>query len=465
MSGTRAGTGAKGATGAARSGKAASATPRAVGLAAATALVVGNQLGVGVFTLPAALAPYGWNAVFGWAASIAGALALAHVFGRLAVAVPGSGGPYPYTCAAFGERAGFVVAWSYWMNLWVGNAAVPVACVGFLAVFWPSLGEDRRLATGVAVAFVWMLTLINLRGVGAVGRVAVGTTAVKLVPLAAAAALGVWVLARHGAAALTPAPVPISAHGIAASALLALFALLGMESASVPGGKVRDPGRTIPRAALWGTALSAFVSFAVASAVMLMADARAVAASPAPIADFAARWIGGGWAKPLAAFAVVAGLGSLSGWVLLQGEVPAAMARAGVLPRALARVDARGTPVTAHLVSSSLLSAVLLMNASASMIGVFAFIVQLSVLASLLTYAVCSAAAIRLRAGGRGFTVVALFAAAYAGWALTGADAKSLEWFAALMLVGLPVYALMRWRSPDGATSPARAGAATAPPG
>jgi APA family basic amino acid/polyamine antiporter len=435
---------------------------RTLGLWAAIALVVGNQLGVGVFTLPASLAPFGWNALVGWGASIAGALALACVFGRLAVAVPGSGGPYLYTRAAFGDRAGFVVAWSYWMNLWVGNAALPVACVGYLALFWPALATNRLLATGLAVAFVWLFTLVNLRGVAAVGRVAVLTTLIKLVPLIGAALLGIWVLASHGSTALTPAAVPLSGHGIAASALLTLFALLGMESASVPGGKVRNPARTIPRAALWGTAFSGVISFAVASAVMLMSDPSAVAVSGAPIADFAAHWAGGGWSRPLAAFAVVGGLGCLSGWLLLQGEVPAAMARAGVLPRALARVDARGTPVTAHLVSSSLLTFVLLMNASASLVGLFTFIVEMAVLASLVAYLTCSLAAIRLRAGGRGFAALALFAAVYSAWALTGADRKSLLWFGGLMLAGLPVYAIMRLRARADETSPARADGAAA---
>ncbi len=116
------------------------APPRALGLWGAVALVVGNQLGTGVFTLPASLAPYGWNAVAGWIATIAGALALAHVFGRLSVKVPGSGGPHAYTRAAFGEGAGFVVAWSYWMNQWVGNAGIGVR--------WWDISRCSRLRWG-----------------------------------------------------------------------------------------------------------------------------------------------------------------------------------------------------------------------------------------------------------------------------------------------------------------------------
>ena len=61
---------------------------RKLGLAMCVALVMGNMIGSGVFLLPASLAPFGWNAVAGWALTIAGALALAAVLARLTVAFP-----------------------------------------------------------------------------------------------------------------------------------------------------------------------------------------------------------------------------------------------------------------------------------------------------------------------------------------------------------------------------------------
>ncbi len=437
-----------------------------MGLWGATALVVGNQLGVGVFTLPAALAPYGWNAMLGWAASIAGALALAVIFARLATRVAGSGGPYVYTRAAFGERAGFVVAWGYWNGTWVGTAAIPVASVGYLAVFWPELGTTRPLATGLAIASVWLFTIVNIVGARAVGRVAIVTTLIKLVPLVAAIGLGVWVLGAHGAASITPARVPLSGHGIAATALLALFALQGIESATIPAGKIVNPRRTIARATIGGTALSAAVTLAVASAVMLMGPPASVAASNAPIADFAARWAGGSWAAPVAAFAAISGFGCLCGWLLVQGEMPAAMARDGVFPRILARVDTRGTPVLAHLVTSALLTGLLALNAADNMVDTFVFVAEVSVLTYLFAYLACAVAAIRLHGSDDAtFVGVAAFAATYSAWAITGASTKAFWWFGGLMLAGLPVYAFTRWRERALGTSPVGVAAAPLPPG
>jgi APA family basic amino acid/polyamine antiporter len=116
-----------------------------LGLWMCTALVVGNMIGSGVFMLPASLSPYGWNAVIAWLVTITGALCLAYVFARLAKAFPKAGGPLAYTAEAFGPTAGFMVAWAYWISLWVGNAAIATGGVSYLSVFVPALAKVPAL--------------------------------------------------------------------------------------------------------------------------------------------------------------------------------------------------------------------------------------------------------------------------------------------------------------------------------
>ena len=137
---------------------------RAFGFWICLALVIGNMIGSGVFLLPAALAPYGWNAILGWGVTIAGALCLAFVFASLARRFPRAGGPYAYTREAFGAAPGFAVAWSYWISVWTANAAISLAAVCYLSHFLPGLAAAPGL---VAIGFVWTFTLINclsLRG-------------------------------------------------------------------------------------------------------------------------------------------------------------------------------------------------------------------------------------------------------------------------------------------------------------
>ncbi len=114
----------------------AAATPRRLGFWMACALVVGNMIGSGVFLLPASLSPFGWNAVIGWVITISGALCLAAVFAKLAGAMPAAGGPYAYSRAAFGPAPAFLVAWSYWVALLVGNGAIATAAMSYLSLIF-----------------------------------------------------------------------------------------------------------------------------------------------------------------------------------------------------------------------------------------------------------------------------------------------------------------------------------------
>lgn len=196
-----------------------------LGLATCTALVVGNMIGSGVFLLPASLAPYGPMALAGWVVTAIGAITLAIMFGRLARLVPRTGGPYAYTRAGFGEFAGFLIAWGYWIALWAGNAGVAVAFTGYVGHFVPGAASGLPgLAVGLAA--LWTLTLVNMRGVGTAGIVQLVTTVLKLLPLLALVAAGVAVIQPAHFTPLNPAGAdPLAA--IAACSALTLWAFLG----------------------------------------------------------------------------------------------------------------------------------------------------------------------------------------------------------------------------------------------
>ena len=104
--------------------------PRVLGFWAAVSIVMGNMIGSGVFLLPASLAAYRGLSLAGWLLSAAGAMMLALVFARLSGQFPAAGGLYAYTRAAFGDTAGFLVAWGYWLSTVGTLAALAVALVG-----------------------------------------------------------------------------------------------------------------------------------------------------------------------------------------------------------------------------------------------------------------------------------------------------------------------------------------------
>ncbi|MCW8997541.1 MAG: amino acid permease, partial [Kangiellaceae bacterium] len=113
-----------------------------IGIWICASLVVGNMIGSGIFLLPASLAPYGGVSILGWLMTTFGALMTALVFVRLSRNLPKQGGPYRYAYDQFGPLAGFVVAWSYWVSIWCGNAAITVAAISYLSYFFAELAES-----------------------------------------------------------------------------------------------------------------------------------------------------------------------------------------------------------------------------------------------------------------------------------------------------------------------------------
>lgn len=421
-----------------------------LGLVMCTALVVGNMIGSGIFLLPATLAPYGWNSIFGWVMTIGGGILLAIVFAALSRNFPKAGGPYAFTQEAFGPAAGFLVAWSYWISIWVGNAAVATGAVSYLSVFFPALTETTGLHALVTLGIIWILTAVNCRGAYLAGGVQLATTLLKVLPLFAVIALGFMIVAGDGGASIAPLKASeISLAPITAAATLTLWGLLGLESATVPAEKVKDPTRTIPRATMIGMIITGIIYLFACSAIILLQPADEVANSSAPFADFVAKYWGAGAGKWLALFAAISGFGALNGWILLQGELPYAMAKGGVFPAFFARTTARDTPVRAHVVSSLLLSGIVLLNYSKSMTEAFEFILLLSTTASLVMYLACSLAALKLKRDGRlassGILMgVAAAAAVYALWTIYGAGAEAVGWGVVLLAAGYPVFRLAR---------------------
>jgi len=414
---------------------------RPLGLVMATALVVGNMIGSGVYMLPASLAPYGWNVIPAWGITIAGSLCIAALFAGLCRAHPQAGGPYVYVRAAFGMDAAFFIAWAYWISLFVGNGAIAVAAVSYLSAFIPALATNALMSTSVTILLVWALTAINLSGTRNAGWVQLVTTLLKILPLVAVVIIAALAVPSRELTLPDPHRPDIGLGAITAAGTLTLWAFLGLESATVPAGKVVDPARTIPRATLGGTAVTGLIYLFACTAVILLLAPDVAAHSAAPFAEVIGRYWGSGAAHIVAAFAMISALGALNGWILLQGEMPAAMAAGGVFPKMLAKVATNGVPVRAHILSSCLVTAVLALNASKTTVTLFTFVALLATTASLVMYLFVAAAALKLGGVKRR---VAIAGGIYSVWALYGAGIEANLWGAVLILAGVPMWWMMR---------------------
>ena len=414
-----------------------------LGFGALLALVIGNMVGSGIYVLPAQLAPLGWNQFAGWGITIVGALALAQVFAALGRRLPLAGGPYAYATSAFGPLAGFTTAWAYWVMSWVGNAAVAVAVVSALALIWPALGSTQGLPALLAVACVWIVTLINIRGVREAGLLQEATVVLKLLPLIALIAVALYLCATGAPRAPDPG-VPFTADNIALAAGLTFWGFLGLEAATVPADKVENPQRNIARATMLGVALTGLIYFGISAAFALYMPVAEAAASPAPIASYLGRYLGGDVAIAVALFAAISAFGTLNGWVLVQAEMPWAMAKGGVFPAWFAKEGKHGTPVRSHLVSSGLLTAITLMNYQKGMTDLFGFIASVSLSAGLVAYLMAALAALKLARSSLATVLAALVAVGFFFWAEYGLGTEAIGYAALLIATGLPVYRATR---------------------
>jgi len=417
-----------------------------IGFWTAVALVMGNMIGSGIFLLPSSLAEYRGVGLLGWIVSAIGSVLLALAFARMSRVRTAVGGPYAFTRLAFGDLAGFLVAWGYWLSICCGNAAIALACIGYLEPLYPWVTGNPLRSSALAAIAVWLLTGVNLWGIREAGQVQVVTTVLKVIPLV--------LISFAAVVAFHPAPFAIGESSVrtigselSMAAAMTFWAFGGLESATIPAQNVDDPQRTIPRATVVGTTITAIIYIVSTIGVMSIVPIEQLKVSTAPFADAAYAFIGPWAALAVAAGAAIACFGALNGWILLSAQMPLAIASDRLFPRLFGVVSKRGTPVWGLLVSSCLTTGLIAMNASRGLVELFTFIVLLGTLNALVPYVFSSLAGflIDARSIGSGHLpfsakAVYLLAFVYSLWMIAGAGTEVVYWGFLLLLAGLPVY-------------------------
>lgn len=420
-----------------------------------TALVSGNMVGSGIFLVPAALALYGGISILGWFFSTAGAILLAIVFARLSRLVKGIGGPYIYARKSFGDLAGFLVAWGYWISIWSGNAAISVAAIGYLGFFWPGLAENHLLSGLLAISAIWLFTWINTFGIRKVGFIQLIFTILKILPLIAIAIFGYFYFDPGNFK-----PFNLSGESafsaIGRTAALTLWAFLGLESVTIPADKIKDPERTIPRATIIGTLLVAFIYISSTVAVMGIVSPQYLASSTAPFAD-AANNIWNSWAGyVVAGGAVIACFGALNGWILLQGQLPMAAAKNDIFPKIFRRTSKKNIPIFGLVISSILATVLIFMNYTRGLVEMFTFIIMVATLATLLPYLLSAASELVIYCRNHkkyskkqliGKSIISIFAFLFSIWAVISLGLEIIGLGLLLLLAGIPFYLWLKKRS------------------
>jgi len=433
---------------------------RALGLTSATGLVIGSIVGTGVFTMPAVLAGAGTSSLLVLGVIALGAMLLATLFGQLTRRIPDSdGGLYAYARHEFGDFAGYLTGWCYWISSWAGNAAIVSAWVFYVDALFginpPGIGN-----WGIALGGLWIPALVNLAGVRQVAWFQNLTVVLKFLPLLFVGVVGWFFVSKENFGVFNASGGSLyKAIGIAAG--VALFSFIGVEVAAITAKRVTDPRRNVGRASLLGTGASAILYLATAAAVMGLVPHRALVTSTAPfVTAFGVIFAHGAWAgKLVAALAVISGIGALNGWTLVTAEVSRAVASDGLFPQAFAWTDRRDTAWFGVVVAAALPSLLMLWSyTSSSGLAVFTDLVDLTVVTVAIPYLFSAAAQLAYLVSKRrrvqGWMLTRDLALAGAGvlfslWVTFAAGYQSVYQSLVLVLAGVVLYAFIKAPAED----------------
>jgi APA family basic amino acid/polyamine antiporter len=325
---------------------------RRLGTFDASAIIISNVIGSGIFLTPALVASLtggGWMMVAAWAAGGFVAFAGATAYAELAALRPHAGGEYVYLRAAFGPVAGFLTGWTSFVAGFSGAiAASAVGFASYLGHFLPFAADTRALASlplgpvtvmltpqsSVAMLLIVLLSLVHVRGLGP-GRLLQNVLAgAKVTGLVALVALGLS-LGDGSWAHMQPGPFG-STGGLLLSLVPVMFSYSGWNAASYVAEEIRDPRRLLPRALALGTGAVVALYLALNLLYVYSLPAADLAGLRGSVLDvIAARLFGPRAGDLIAALTAVSIAASVSAMTIAGPRVYFAMARDGAFfPRA-----------------------------------------------------------------------------------------------------------------------------------
>lgn len=431
-----------------------------IGLFMAIALVAGNMMGSGIFMLPASLASVAGpgSTILAWILTGIGSIFLALSFAKLGSKIPKTGGPYEYSKLAFGDFMGFINAWLYWNGCWIANAAVIITITSYSAILFPILGVNHLYSFLFGSAILWIVTLLNIFGVRKAGQAQLAITIFEILLFI----FFIIIASLHfNTANIGPLfPKGKGINTLSSAATLTLWAFIGLESASVNAGEIKNPKRNVKRSTIYGIVIAIVLYLLINFFAMGAMPQAELAKSSSPIADILSRYLGGNVTKLITIAAVVSVIGTAVGWVLSTARISFAAAQDKVFPEIFGKVHPKfKTPYMSLIISGVLVNILLLLNYTKSFNAAFNFIVILATLSYLPVYASTAAAEIMLLVKvDKNFnlfrfiksSIIPLLGFIYAGWTIYGSGANTVLWGFILILAGVPFYLYMKLKNYDG---------------
>ncbi|ROS05373.1 arginine:agmatine antiporter [Sinobacterium caligoides] len=423
-----------------------------IGLVALTLVAVSNMLGSGIFLVPTILAKIGSISIWSWVLTGIGTMCLAFVFTRLTILKPDSSGIIGQSGRCYGPYVEFMLSISYWITCWVGNIALIIAGVGYLAYFFPELNDPVWRAFAAAV-MLWFFTLLALVGADFTSKLQSVTTVLLIGIVFLLGILGVMRYEPGVFAATYNMSGETSAHAIALGIAACFWSFLGLEGASVTSDLVDNPNRTIPIATIAGFVIAWVLCIIATYGIYAVLPYDQLVASSAPFAD-AVRFVMGTAAGNFVAISsIIIIFFSLNGWLVLQSQPAKVAADKGLLPAIMGKVNKNQVPAVNLTITAILMTIIIFATISPTAAKQFEILILLAVFTSIVPYifAISSLIVFQLRdkrklAEIKADIASAIIALVFCIYVMTTIEVEGLAYGLEFVVLTIPLYTYVLWR-------------------
>ncbi|HTG53565.1 MAG TPA: putrescine-ornithine antiporter [Gemmatimonadaceae bacterium] len=426
-----------------------------------TFIVAVNMMGSGIIMLPTNMAKVGAISLLSWIVTALGSMAIAYGFAQAGIFNQRPGGMAAYAEDAYGKDGYFQTFILYFLSLAIGNVAIAISAVGYLAAFFPWLSSTPIATTIGVIALLWLTTVANFGGPSVTGKIGSVTVWGVILPVGFLSFFGwFWYKSATFSEAWNPQGLSI-AQGMGSSIALTLWAFLGMESAAQNSDAVENPKRDVPLACLFGTLGAAVIYVLSTWVIQGIVPNQELAASTGPFGLAYEHMFNPAIGRIVMGLAVLACVGSLLGWQFTIAMTGKSAAEGKMFPQLFTKVNAGGAPIVGMVVLGVVQSVLALSTISPSLSEQFGVLVNLAVVTNVIPYIIAlSALFVMMKTGGATAgqkttnTWIALVAMLYSVYALYASGESAVMGGMLVMGVAYIVWGFIAPRFVSGA--PAR---------
>jgi putrescine:ornithine antiporter len=429
-----------------------------------TFIVAVNMMGSGIIMLPTNMAKVGAISLLSWVVTALGSMAIAWGFAQAGLFNQREGGMSAYAEDAYGKSGYFIVFFLYFLSLAIGNVAIAISAVGYMAGFFPWLSSTPVATTIGVIGLLWLTTVANFGGPSLTGKIGSVTVWGVILPVGLLSFIGwFWFKGSTFSAAWNPQGLSLG-QGMNSSIALTLWAFLGMESAAQNSSAVENPKRDVPLACMFGTLGAAVIYVLSTTVIQGIVPNEELAKSTGPFGLAYTHMFNPAIGSIVMALAVLACLGSLLGWQFTIAMTAKSASDQRMFPTFFSKLNGMGAPVVGMVVMGVVQSLMALSTASPTLSETFGVLVNLAVVTNVIPYIIAlSALPLMMRRVGvdqakyRLNVAVVLVAMLYSTFAIYASGKDAVLGGTLVMALGFIIWGFIAYRFAAAAPATARA--------